>query len=318
MGHLIVGPVLADVTRLSTGSHFVLASAFYSGPRLRATTITASSAELLVRLDLTKPDEWVTRAISPDGLLDLVDRHPDVDIGMYCGPHAHAKVYVGDDTFLVGSANYTMRGLAGTTNEVLWCDTSKGGMQSVRRALARYRKGLRPLSYAELKDYVERYFPIVKRLSRKAKTSPEDSPTFDAPRPRRLGAYEDFLRWLEKEGSTAAAEVLARARGKGNLSGHIRMNFYGIRQFLLGHPGVGRNLRRELPAAYRIAGDPALEQDLRYFVANEATNEGGLVVDTWRTYLPMRLGGKPKSGGGTQGNLNRMLPLMARYLRRVC
>jgi hypothetical protein len=88
-GHVskaIVGPVLADLSELWGGRHFVLASAFYSAARLNATTITTRSAQLLVRLDLERPDEWIARAVAPDALLAFVDRHTNVDIGMYCGP----------------------------------------------------------------------------------------------------------------------------------------------------------------------------------------------------------------------------------------
>ena len=186
----------------------------------------------------------------------------------------------------------------------------------MRRALAEYRSALKPLSRAALADYVERYGDVVKRRRPTAKRSPEDSLPPDVARPARTGTYERFLEWLERQDG-AASEVLARALGKANLSGHIRMNFFGIRQFLLAHPAYGRALRGADPGAYRLVEDVDLQEDLKNFVLHEAADEGGLVVSTWRTYLPQHSGGKPKSGGGTQGNLNRMLPLMARYLKGV-
>jgi len=316
MSEAIVGPVLSDVSELCRGNHFVLASAFYSASRLRATRIATRSAELLVRLDLDRPDDWIARAVAPDALLDLVDRHAAVRIRMYCGRHAHAKVYLGDDAFFVGSANYTVRGLSGTANEVLWYESSSEAVKKMRRAIAQYRRTLSPLSYDELKEYVQRYRTFVKKRQSKSRRSPEDRLPSDMTRPPRTGDYDHFLAWLAKR-SGAAAEILARARGKGNLSGHIRRNFYGLRQFLLAYPGHGRALRQADPETYRIVEDPELQGDLEYFVLNEAGDEGGLDVDVWRTYLPQSTGGKPKSGGGTQGNLNRMLPLMGRYLKRV-
>lgn len=312
----IVGPVLADLSDLWHGRHFVLATAFYSAARLRATTITASSAELLIRLDLQRPDEWIAGAVAPDALLEFVDRHPKVDISMYCAPSAHAKIYLGDRAFLAGSANYTVRGLSGTATEIMWRDSSSAAVRKMRRALFRYRQALRPLSRAALAEYVERFGRVVKQRRRKMPRSIEDTLPPEPQRPPRLGTYEGFLEWLQGRGD-AADVVLARARGEGHLSGHIRMNFYGIRQFLLAHPAYGRTLRKANPEHYRLAEDTPLQQDLRDFVIQEATNEGGLVVDTWRTYLPQQSGGKPKSGGGTIGNLNRMLPLIARYLRSV-
>lgn len=317
MSKAIVGPVLSDLSELWAGRHFVLASAFYSAARLRSTTLTAQSVELLVRLDLKNPDEWITRAVAPDALLEFLDRHANVDIGVYCGPRAHAKVYLGDDAFFVGSANYTVRGLAGTAAEVVWYESSSAAVRNMRKAMVEYRRSLAPLSRSALKDYVEQYRDVVKRQQRSVQRSPEDILPTEAARPPRTGSYERFLKWLERRDG-AAAEVLARAHGKGNLSGHIRMNFFGIRQFLLAHPTYGRSLRRADPQTYRLVDDLALQQDLKDFVNLEARDEGGLVVNTWRTYLPQHSGGKPKSGGGTQGNLNRMLPLMARYLRSVC
>lgn len=317
MNNAIVGPVLSDLSEFWAGREFVLASAFYSAARLRSTTITAQSAELMVRLDLERPDDWITRAVAPDALLELLDRHSNVDIRVYCGPRAHAKVYLGDSAFLIGSANYTVRGFAGTSAEVLWYESSSAAVEKMRKAIAVYRRSLTPLSRSALENYVERYSAVVKKRQSAVERSPEDILPTDAARPPRTGSYERFLKWLEQRDG-AAAEILARAHGKGNLSGHIRMNFYGIRQFLLAHPKYGQALRRADPQTYRLIDDLALQQDLKDFVNFEAANEGGLIVDTWRTYLPQHSGGKPKSGGGTQGNLNRMLPLMARYLRSVC
>ena len=95
------------------------------------------------------------------------------------------------------------------------------------------------------------------------------------------------------------------------------MNFYGIRQFLLAHAVQGKYLRSVDPGDYQLCNDGAMEQAIKRFVGKEAIDEGGLSVNTWRTYLPERSGGKPKSGGGTAGNLNRMLPLVARYLKHA-
>lgn len=318
MGHAIIGPVLSDIMALAGGEQFVLASAFYSAARLDATTISAKRTEILVRLDLASIDEWVARTIAPDALLRLLQRHPDIDIKVYCSPTAHAKVYAGDTAFFVGSANYTVRGLSGMADEILWLESDPKAAGVMRRALALYRSTLQPIAKDDLEEYVNKNLAKVKDLHRKARRSREDVLPSTTRRPPRIGTYEKFLTWLRTARSPAAAEVLARARGKGNLSGHIRMNFYGIRQFLLGHPVHGRRLRDADPALYRLTHDNSTEEALGRFVRDEAADEGGLVVDTWRTYLPESVSGKPKSGGGTLGNLNRMLPLMARHLKQVC
>ena len=315
MPKALLGPVLSDVLELSKGKAFTLASAFYSAPRLDALTISAQSADILVRLDLNSIDAWVARAIAPDALLRLWQRHPKVDIKVFSSEGAHAKVYAGDNAFLIGSANFTVRGLSGTTDEILWLERDSTAKKKMGRALRDYKASLQPVTQDELEVYVAKNLAQVKALQRRAARSPEDSLPPRVHRPARMGSYEQFLSWLSATQSSAASEILARANGKGQLSGHIRMNFYGIRQFLLAQPAQGEYLRSADPDRYRLSRDGNMEQAIERFVAMEASDEGGLSVDTWRTYLPERAGGKPKTGGGTSGNLNRMLPLVAKYLR---
>jgi hypothetical protein len=317
MAKALLGPVLSDVMKLSRGRHFTLASAFYSAARLDATTITAERAEIMVRLNLDSIDDWVRRAIAPDALLRLLERHHGVSITLFCGSAAHAKIYAGDTGFLIGSANFTVRGLSGTGNEMMWYENAPAAVRQMRRAIREYRSSLVPLSRAELGDYVSQHRARVRELQRKTKPSDENRLPSGADRPSRLGSYSAFLSWAAGLDADPADEIVARANGKGQLSGHIRMNFYGLRQFLLAHPAAARGLRRRDPAHYSLASDRAMQEALRQFVRTEAVDEGGLVVDTWRTYLPEASGGKPKRGGGTSGNLNRMLPLIATYLKRV-
>jgi len=310
----ILGPVLSDIQKLAGGERFALVSAFYSAPRLNALAITADSADIMVRLDLSSIDAWVLRIIAPDALLGFWKRHSKVDMSVYYGPNAHAKIYAGDKAFLIGSANFTVRGLSGTANEVLWRETRPAERSSMKQMLKKYKAGLTLLSIQELEDYVSSNIKTVRKLQKNAPRSPEDFLPRQIQRSDRTGSYQKFLLWLTKQASPAASVVLARANGDGNLSGHIRMNFYGIRQFLLASPLTLKALKGVNPTTYSLAGDGTVNDALREFVETEAVDEGRLVVDTWRTYLPEAAGGKPKSGGGTSGNLNRMLPLMARYL----
>lgn len=314
MKQAILGPTLADLQRLAGGKRFTLASAFYSAPRLDAFAIDAKAADIMVRLDLRAIDAWVARSIAPDALLRFWKRHQRCDIAVYYSPTAHIKIYAGDSSFLIGSANLTVRGLSGTTDEILWRESRQTTRNAIESALKLYKAALFPLTLEELEAYVEKNIDIVTKLQKHAIKSPEDSLPDRLPRPKRMGTYQTFLKWLEREKGPAAIEVLARANGRGQLSGHIRMNFFGLRQFLLASPADARRLRLADSNSYELWRDQAMENALKIFVDREAADEGGLVVDTWRTYLPMRSGGKPKSGGGTSGNLNRMLPLMAQYL----
>lgn len=314
MADALVGPVLADVLALAQGSSFALATAFYSAARLDAMTIKATSIQIMVRLDLTSTEDWVHRSIAPDALLRLWNRHKEADIRVYYSDRAHAKVYVGDNSFLVGSANFTVRGLSGTADEILWLEEESAARKKITTALREYRSQLAELTHEQLTAYVDANESDVRALQHGVTRSEEDTLPAKPRRPIRTGSYEDFLHWLKESNVAAAKEILDRANGKGQLSGHIRMNFYGIRQFLLAHPASGKRLQSLSPNTYSLAADGQMNRAIKDFVDNEASDEGGLRVSTWRTYLPMGAGGKPKSGGGTSGNLNRMLPLMARYL----
>jgi len=317
MPKAILGPVLSDILALSHGRHFVLASAFYSEARLDATTITARSSDVLVRLDLKSIKAWVDRAIAPDALLRFWTRHQGNNVSVYYGPRAHVKVYAGDHAFLVGSANFTVRGLGGFNDEILWRESAFPARSLMMRALRQYRASLKRLDLGELEEYVGNNIERVKELQKRVPASDENVLPSVLERPRRVGTYETFLRWLDSQNSSAAREILDRAHGKGQLSGHIRMNFFGIRQFLLAHPNQASQLRLADPGSYKLCNDPAMEQAIARFVKEEAADEGGLEVSIWTTYLPMRSGGAPKSGGGTSGNLNRMLPLLSRFYAGV-
>lgn len=310
-----MGPILSDIAKLAKGKRFTLASAFYSAARLDEISIDAASVELMVRLDLRSIEDWVARAIAPDALLRCWQKRPDTEMAVYYSPTAHAKAYVGDGGFLVGSANLTVRGLAGTTDEILWFDSRAASRKQMEAALTRYKEGLSRLTIKDLERYVHDNIDEVHHRQRLAVKSEEDSVPGLPRRPTRLGTYEAFLMWLTKQNGDGARVVLERAHGRGQLSGHIRTNFFGIRQFLLATPSRARYLSRVSPSDYQLWRDVETEKSLERFVRGEAVDEGGLIVDIWRTYLPERSGGKPKSGGGTSGNLNRMLPLMARYLK---
>lgn len=302
-------------SHLPSESNSRLHRPFFSAARLDALTVSALRAEVLIRIDLNSIDLWVARAIAPDALVRFWKRHANVKLSVFCSSTAHAKVYAGDEGFLVGSANLTVRGLSGTTDEILWRENKYGARKEMLAALDLYKARLNPISLEELEAYVEQHASEVLTLQKDAQKSPEDSLPDSLQRPARIGDYDAFLAWLARQNSSAAREIHARAHGRGQLSGHIRMNFFGIRQFLIANPAAALALRKAPVDSYALYRDAAMQGALSRFVVGEARSEGGLVVDTWRTYLPMGSGGKPKTGGGTSGNLNRMLPLMAKFLK---
>lgn len=128
-------------------------------------------------------------------------------------------------------------------------------------------------------------------------------------------SYQGFVTWCRIYRSAASVEIAARARGKNNLSGHVHSSFYGLRQFFIAYPNEWRRLQSEDPNTYHVFQDPGMEARLRRFVLRNAVNEQDFLVDTWKSYLPLELGGRATRRGGAIGSLNRMMPLLADYLR---
>lgn len=318
----VLGPVLSDLEDVGlAGQHAVIATAFYTKGPLQNLRIQAERLTLLVRLDLNSIEEWARGSIAPDALAEFVRRlsGAGIDVKLFVSRLAHAKAYLGQHGFLVGSANLTSRGFSGIGSELLWGDTSAIARERLAQSLRRYRGGMSALSLSRLEQYVETNTKAVNRLARRVRTDLSDESRvhhIDATsRPTRLGDYDDFLRWLLKRPrNEAAQEIHARGMGKNNLSGHIYRSFYGIRQFLLSDPKLMNRFRVEDANAYRLSADQNVEQQMADFVNYEAADEEDFVLDTWRSYLPKECGGRAGAHGGTIGNLNRMLPLVAHYI----
>jgi hypothetical protein len=302
--------------------YLAIASAFYSKQRLDALHIDAAHLDLLVRLDTSDVSEWVLGSVAPDALLDFVRRVSgrSIRVRLLVSPTAHAKVYLGSNGFLVGSANLTVRGFGGLANEILWYERDRSATRAMRSVLRRYQAGLRPVELDELARFVELHRDKVKEAkaklwaARKSRGPAEDQLPRQVARPARLGDFADFVSWLDRHRGEAHRLIARRARGEGQLSGHIKRNFFGLRQFFIAHPSDMRHALRQDANSYTLGQDHVMQGALRAFVLREAVDESALSVSTWRTYLPQSAGGKPKSGGGTSGNLKRMIPIVAQYL----
>lgn len=217
---------------------------------------------------------------------------------------------------MIGSANLTLQGFGGGW-EMVQTSREPHDIRTVRASLKAYARTLTAFTLEELEAYVAKHKDFVSEFRKKNKRLLyRDFLTAPATRPPRLGAYAHFLGWVENQPSDAAKEISARAHGKGNLQGHINRNFYGLRQFLLAYPENLERFRIENPDTYRLSADSATENAIASFVAENAVDEDSFSLNTWKTYLPQECGGRAARHGGTIGNLNRMLPLVARYLAK--
>lgn len=317
--HVVVGPILRDLVGLEwSGDTVVLATAFYSARALQSLPVSAARVQVLCRLDSNDPQEWATGVVAPDALLERLrsfERNgAQVDLRIH--KSAHAKVYAGAKGVMVGSANLTLRGFGGGW-EMVQTSSDPYDIRIVRAGLRAYAKTLSRFTLNELESYVEKHKDFVRRFRRTHRRFQfRDKVTAPVARPPRLGAYADFLKWVERQPNKAAEEIHARALGKGNLQGHIGRNFYGLRQFLLAYPESLDRFRAEDPDTYKLSKDSQTEHDMASFVLENATDEHAFSLRTWKTYLPKECGGRAGRHGGTIGNLNRMLPLVARYLAK--
>ena len=265
----------------------------------------------MCRLDLDNPREWIEGMVAPDALLARLKllESQGTKIRLFVDRSAHAKVYLGNRGAIIGSSNLTLQGFGGGW-EIIQYTREARDLKRLHESLQMYKGLLTPLSLEELESYVSKHWRSVRRRQKRYK---ETLPT-PSKRPARLGDYDDFLAWLEEQRSPAAREILERARGKGNLQGHIHRNFYGLRQFLLAYPEGYLRFRRENPDSYKLSQDSDTEAQMAFFVEQIAQDEADFSLDIWKTYLPKECGGKAGKHGGTIGNLNRMLPLVARYI----
>lgn len=317
---MLVGPILNDIEGAGmSGNHSILATAYYTAAPLRQLRMSAMKVTLAVRLDLDNLTDWINGSIDPPALFQTASRWTEhgSEVKLYIGKNAHAKLYMGEHSALIGSANFTSRGLSGLGDEMMWCVPMRGNeRKSLEKGVRRYLDGMNLMQLKDLERFVDKNESLVKKAKKKKLQSGESRPKkiYKEQRSLRLGSYSDFLAWLTKQPTTAAEEILARANGKNNLSGHIYRNYYGIRQYLIYSPDRQDRFSNASEDEYKLSSDAETEDDIARFVKDYATDEDDFSLKTWKTYLPTECGGRAGRHGGTIGNLNRMLPLVAKYL----
>lgn len=322
-GQAIVGPTLRQVQALGLdGPQVDIATAFYSRRALNSLAIKANRVRLLFRVDLERTREWERGYVAPDALLDKIDAliADGVKVDLFGHPKAHVKAYVGSKGALVGSANLTLRGLGGGL-EMAVRTRDAAGAKLVRDSLSVYQQRLSTIELDALRDFVSKHLKAVRAAQATTKRDEEDEDRLpDVPRDQAagaLGSYAAFLTWLGTQAGDAAKVILDRAEGQSQLQGHIRNNFYGLRQFFLAYPEFQASISGKNAAEYRLFGDAQTEANLKDVVLKHATDEQDFRIETWKSYLPAECGGRVPKRGGTIGNLNRMLPLVAKYLEHL-
>ena len=293
-----------------------LVTAFYSRQALACLEIAAKSMRVICRLDMHSIDEWKNGYISPDGLLDFVTqcRGRGTNVALYAHEGAHAKLYVGHAIAMIGSSNLTMHGFGGGY-EMMLSTNSRTQLSTYRKAVTKYARRCTPIRLEDLQAFVDNNTREIEEYRRNHRIEVDRLPSITRDNQIRFGDYANYLNWLGRRADEASIEILARANGKGNLQGHIHRNFYGLRQYFLANPISMHAFSNINPDDYSLAADPLTEAALRSFVYHNLVDEADFKRNIWKTYLPEECGGRAARHGGTIGNLNRMLPLVARYLK---
>lgn len=327
MEKIIVGPTLRNLESIGLkGDRIYICSAFYSATPLKwlAQIISAREVVFAIRLDLDDPQPWFSGYIDPLALLQTVDSlaSAGTKLTLFSDRLAHAKVYIGTHRALIGSANLTMRGF-GCGPEIVTI-SGRSSLARSRSAADDYIRQLRSLQVADLRSFVDQHksTALYNKISRQKENSDSEQEQDRLPAARVstneafTGTYDDFINWLRGRRDEASLTILERALGKSNLQGHIDRNFHGLRQFFIArYDDIGR-YSDEDPATYKVFKDQRMEMNLAEYVNENAVDEGRFSVDIWKSYLPIELGGRAENRGGTIGNLNRMVPLVAMYMSR--
>lgn len=317
MNEAIIGPVLEDINRIGlTGNNIFIATAFYSRMALENIDIRSNKLFLYCRLDFSELTDWVKGVIDPKALCEKIRAVSRcTETHLYISRTAHAKLYMGDKAALIGSANLTMSGFGGN-NEILYLIKNRQELNRIKGSIHIYSKKMEEVPLDKLEKFVlKNEKNVLKQRREKRIRIVENLPLYSRDSLERFGNFVDFKKWLGTQRNKAAEEILQRAQGKHNLQGHIHRGFYGLRQYLISVPKEMRKFALYDPSAYKLSGDIKTENKLKVFVKKIAVDEDDFKINTWRTYLPKECGGRAGKHGGSIGNLNRMLPLVAEYLK---
>ena len=126
---------------------------------------------------------------------------------------------------------------------------------------------------------------------------------------------DGFIDYCASLRGKAPKEVVLRFYGKLNLSGHIRNCYYASQQFLSAHQTIINPISRIPPEKFRLQSSPYKDKWINFVKSKNLKDidEVGYSAKSTLKYLPTWLGGTQTKGGATSGNLNRVLPLVARF-----
>ena len=280
------------------------------------------------------PSDWLSGVADPRAMLTLLETLGD-EHRLIVHQRLHAKAYLADSARgLVGSANLSSGGFDRNFEIMLDLDEAEAADADSMIEREASSSGV-SIARASFRQWVAAHESRINDLRRE---EPDATRLADAQRSLddllgygRAGAVaeeipdiEDYAAWLALDERLPGAEVvLDRLRNLSgqNLSGHVRQSYYAVVRFLFERPQHVEPLASELDSMAQrddiYQPDDDLSRDWIRHLDEHATELGdGWDYAVLRGILPPNLGGTRSGGGGGSSTLKRMLPLVARFLRR--
>ncbi len=202
------------------------------------------------------------------------------------------------------------------------------------------KKGLRPLTFTQLAEWIERTAPIVMKV-RELNREDDEATEMLVPVQSQLDGLlgygkgsgrmlpdpdsndlDAFVSWLQKHRTLPGATMLLKYKLE-NLqrnSGKFNQAFYGAFRFLREHPRfidrLTSSLRRlQRDDIYAFDDADVTEAWAHHLDAHALDRTAYFSYPTLRGYLTPQLGGTLTGGGGGGTTFKRILPVVARFLK---
>lgn len=302
---------------LTNESKITICSPFYTagGLMLFEELLSQNNSinEINFNCRLNKQD-WINGVIDPEYLLGIIEKYrKKIKFNVSCADNLHAKIYYGEQRGLIGSANLTSKGF-GNSLEFLLLLSGNTLIPVQKWHKKKIVPFLKLISLQELKTFVQ---TNKKEVSKKRKAIIR---ILKKRQPNVLLSFPsiyDFIDFCAKRNDEVAKEVVLRFMGKEQLSGHIINFYYASQQFLNCNKALIKEITATPPGSFRLQKAP-FKNDWINFIKSQKLKDIRIVKYSRRStfnYLPKSLGGKQTSGGAGVGNLNRVLPLVAQFMR---
>lgn len=282
--------------------------------------------------------DWAAGSIDPIALTKWIKQLPNGTEAVLLGSRSlHAKLYFSEATgLLVTSSNLTNGGFESNLEAsiLLRGAVSRKAFSVIESTLGQFQL----VSTEDLDEWTKNHRALVSKSSREVRDAyPAGRELLDPPRrtrgarassrvgtaprirPRAVPSYDEFLHWLQTtRGLPEAAESLAQARGKSNLSGHVKQSYYAAMLYFQQHRREAQAIDALVRGWPRLSGFVPISEVTaeRWNVfLNANRNQSGLEYNmaTLHNQLTPRFGGTRLGGGGANPSFQRVFPLAAAF-----